>query len=485
MASLAEMDPLIAAGFHNLTCSPLCRLPEELLLDIMVQLDLLSIQCLRRVSRLFLRLYSSPIFRNSYNISKSYPASYEHWYEPKYQLHDSWRKTLPVLLNRDLTGYCEDCQRRRIHQSWTNKSIALTQEYLHCSGCNIDHPICLFSKIQRLIPPITRVCIGREGFVRLCYHKIITWEKIIQTSLQLAKLNTNSANVLLSQCGHSSHFPKHHNKHPFLTNQQTICPAITVTGNRNSRIFIELIWYGHLCLPDIGFDDEGNNNMAIPYLMRQQLRQFRQGTAEFIVPEIYPGRLLEMNCFDPNRCSCLRYTGVEQLPKGWQLTPCQEFEFLAGLRTLTRCSEFEHLACRRRPSSRLGSLRSFENNKEESLHEQLRTESHYIGVQTTGTIHEGSSRVIVCIEPCPTENRCLQIRYKRFITIIPEMRRTSYITWAWCQALDPDSYNLTDDNETFGILWCRQPNCKNYYKYLRKAPFPLSDTNRKCQKYCP
>jgi hypothetical protein len=39
MTRLAEMDPLVAVGLHNLTCSPLCQLPEELLLDIMERLD--------------------------------------------------------------------------------------------------------------------------------------------------------------------------------------------------------------------------------------------------------------------------------------------------------------------------------------------------------------------------------------------------------------------------------------------------------------
>jgi hypothetical protein len=34
---------------------------------------------------------------------------------------------------------------------------------------------------------------------------------------------------------------------------------------------------------------------------------------------------------------------------------------------------------------------------------------NYIGVQTTGTQRHGSSRVVIRIEPCPTENRCLQI----------------------------------------------------------------------------
>ena len=53
-ADLPRMDHLIAAAFHNLACSPLCRLPEELLVDIMEYLDPLSIQCFRRTSRLFL-----------------------------------------------------------------------------------------------------------------------------------------------------------------------------------------------------------------------------------------------------------------------------------------------------------------------------------------------------------------------------------------------------------------------------------------------
>lgn len=42
-AILADMDPLIAEAFHNFTCSPLCRLPEELLLHITLSLDPLSV----------------------------------------------------------------------------------------------------------------------------------------------------------------------------------------------------------------------------------------------------------------------------------------------------------------------------------------------------------------------------------------------------------------------------------------------------------
>jgi hypothetical protein len=116
--------------------------------------------------------------------------------------------------------------------------------------------------------------------------------------------------------------------------------------------------------------------------MREQFEEFRQDTpARFIVPEFSPGRLLEMSCLDPNRCSCLRYAGVEQLPKGWQLTP----------------EDAEYRACRKDPINRLGPLRCSPNNKEQNLQdkeeslqdeeedlqdEQKRIESHTAGVLT-------------------------------------------------------------------------------------------------------
>jgi hypothetical protein len=482
IANSEDMDPLIAAGFRNLAHSPLCRLPEELLLDIMKRLDIVSIQCLRRVSRLFLRLFSSPTFRSSCDNSNHPLDSYEHWYEPTRSF--TWSKEFQVLLDKDLTDYCENCRTRRTHPSWTSKSNVVTTTYLHCSGCCADHPACLFSKIQRSTPSKTRVCIGREGFVRVCEHQVVTWKEVIQTGLQLARLDTEFATVFLKKCHRESHFPRHHVKDTSLINRQQIYPEIHITGSRKRRVYIDLTWDGHLYLPDTGFDEEGYNKIATPSLIREQLKQFRQGTAEFIVPEFSPGRLIEMHCFDPNRCSCLRYAGVEQLPKGWQLTPDQGPEFLACKRQLYVNEEFEHLACRRYPSSRLGPLRSFQINQQESLQgEQKRIESHFTATQTTGTIRHGSSRVTIRIQPCPSEVRCLQIHYNRRITIIPEVR-TGCITWAWCQALDPDSYKLTDDDQTFGILWCRQPNCKNYYRYLRKAPFPLRDTNRACGKSC-
>jgi hypothetical protein len=478
MTNEAEMDPIIAAGFHNLTCSRLCRLPEELLLDIMKRLDMTTIQCLRRTSRLFLRLYSSPVFCNSYlehDDQRLQLEHHDHWHEPRRKRGDTWPGELQVLLDKDMAGYCEGCQKRRRLQSWMSKKTALTGKYLHCSGCNIDHPVCLFSKSQRSARPKSRICIGREGHLRMCEHQTITWDKIIRIGKPLAELDIEiPAIVNVCDCLDESHFPTHHTKDASLLSRHPTFPLLKISGCKQSVVFVTIVWYGHLCLPDIGFEEDGYNKIATPSQMCQELRQFRKGAAEFILPEFTPGHLIEMNCFDPNRCSCLRYAGPEQLPKGWKLAPDKVSDFLPYTTKKTTLIDMQHPACRSHPGHRLSALRAFEPDKQEGLQsEQKRIETHFISIPTPGD----SSLVILEIVSCPAQSRCVQIRYNRVITVISKASRPSRVTWQWCQAMDPDSYNLTNDKESFEILWCRQPECKNYYKYLKKAPFRVKDMN--------
>lgn len=63
------MDPLVADTLYNTLYSSLCGLPEELLLQIMHQLDPIGLQCLRRTSRLFLRLFSDGQFDRYHGLS--------------------------------------------------------------------------------------------------------------------------------------------------------------------------------------------------------------------------------------------------------------------------------------------------------------------------------------------------------------------------------------------------------------------------------
>ena len=429
----------------------------------MKELSPLGIQCLKRVFRLFLRLYCSPAFSNIHQGTEG-PGVYAHWYESKYERFPS--KQLTDLLNKDIMEYCRDCQQRRSKWDWGKKLSSLTMDYLHCSGCNVDHPTCLFSKAQRLKLSKNRICIGREGFVRLCDHYVITWNEVINIALELRKLNTSSATVFLKDCKYISHAPQHmHSEIISGVNLEMLLPTVKVSGCRNENIKVDLEWLGYLDLSRTGFNEDGYNKIATPTLIRQELEKFRQGAAEYIAPEFSPGRLTEMNCFDPNRCSCLRYAGVEQLPHGWQLTPCQGIQ----------------VACREDPSNNiLWPLRSFQDNNFPMG--KGRIEAHDVAVYTTGL--SPTSVVMIRMEPYCKESQHLRISYHRRATILPVGSCYDRVSWVWCQMLDPDSYSLTDDMETFGIFWCWQKGCRNYYKYLKKAPFPIAGTNRVCQKPC-
>ena len=37
----------------------------------------------------------------------------------------------------------------------------------------------------------------------------------------------------------------------------------------------------------------------------------------------------------------------------------------------------------------------------------------------------------------------------------------------WYQALDPDSYKLTEDADGFGVYWCKAEGCRGYYRFNR------------------
>ncbi|KAI1499201.1 hypothetical protein F5X99DRAFT_411368 [Biscogniauxia marginata] len=414
----ATMDPLIADAFHNLTCSALCRLPEELLLEIVKALDPLSIQCLRRACRLFMRIYSSPEFTRPF-------------WSPK---------QLAPVLDRDLEGYCADCRAARKRPSWGKDVSRLLTEYMHCSGCAADHPVGLFSAAQRRASAKVRICIAWEGSVRICNHRVIRWADIASIASGVSKFETGSENItpsiLLFKCDHKSHIPEHHGPCAPETFGDDIYPRVMIIRDKQGRTYVEIHWIGHLRIPDLGHDEK-----TTPDVMRQHLKRFRPGTAEYIAPEFPSGRLPEMNCFDPNRCCCLHYAGLEELPGSWQLVPVKDINYLT---------------CRKHPARRLKLLKNggSTSGNTQGGQQNDKTGGHYTNIQTTGTHDHGTTNLFVIINPCPGD-RCLRVEYNRKVTVVPQGHIPGRPTTAWFQALDPDSYNLTDDKESSGILWCQ------------------------------
>jgi len=77
---------------------------------------------------------------------------------------------------------------------------------LHCSGCNTRHFPRWFSAAQRRLDGQTRICIGREGSVRLCEHRSFTWADVIRLYDSHGHPKTwTKRTKLLDTCPHPSH----------------------------------------------------------------------------------------------------------------------------------------------------------------------------------------------------------------------------------------------------------------------------------------
>lgn len=425
---LVKIDALIADSLHNMTCSLLCRLSEELLLVIMKLLDPLSIQCLRRTSRLFLRLYSSAEFSSSHDLHFRKISGITPWHQPK---GEYWNKTqLIPLLQRDKKQreYCKDC--RAAWKSPTiNKQVAeLTTRYIHCSGCRLDHPRLLFSKEQRAVTPDLRMCIAHEGFVRICDHTVLTWADMASHfPFKPATLNStgneDSSQVqetrieqLVKECKEKCHTPQDHCFGPGVFGLTGTNPRAIIEGDNGREINIVLRWTGHLSLPKLSSNELGINKDVTPEVMHKYLGQFRSGVAEHIAPEMPPGRIIEMSCFEPNRCSCLHYPGANILPGNWALTPPHE---IGRPGDIGRPRGIKYRTCRIHTVCRLKLLQPLQNNGDGLyngdglLGQQIVSGgSHKAAIHTPGRAFEirGRATIGVTIGVCRDKYRCLEVQ---------------------------------------------------------------------------
>jgi hypothetical protein len=89
------------------------------------------------------------------------------------------RRELQSLLRKDI--YCQPCLRAIAMEdltAWRDYHKVRLQLPLYCSGCAMNHPTILFSICQRSKDDDQRICIGREGYVRICPHKTFSWSDV-------------------------------------------------------------------------------------------------------------------------------------------------------------------------------------------------------------------------------------------------------------------------------------------------------------------
>jgi hypothetical protein len=310
------MDPLIAAQVYNSRFCPLIsRLPEELLLCIIDFLcdDVVALQCLQIVSRIFLRLldFGSVIWRDAWRRTVPLPTRGDAFY-----LHDDRRLRFRRLLQRD--GRCGNCTRWndvyehqryddcKFQQTWRRRPSGTRNSWLYrrlyCYACHSLHDVCQFSSTYQRSSghQWKRRCLGQQGSVQLCEHIQITWASIkayIDDWRQQQHAGGDWQGCLDRfniECHDASH--------------DTRCTASEAPTRPRARlgisaldsgiVVLNLEWTPHSRIDALALTVDGRIPAPELRALFQRLRSL--GPADTLCPPCRPGALSEMTFFSPS-----------------------------------------------------------------------------------------------------------------------------------------------------------------------------------------
>ncbi|EFW98767.1 f-box domain containing protein [Grosmannia clavigera kw1407] len=448
----SQMDPLLARGYHNLRCSRLGRLPEELLLNVMCRLGPLDKMRLRHVSRLFMRLYESRELSVGFG---AFLVAGLPWRTPPFYVHTDL-EMLTRLLANDLGDYCDACRHTRRHFRWPWHFDHLTRNRLFCGRCRLHHPRHLFSERERRNRDSAgRVCIAHQGAVRLCSHASVRLADvlpIVRSELQRSRLAGQPlvSKTRLLMCSHPSHQPDHQGHALPLYEPKKAAPTLYVIVDMpRAMVHLLLEWHGHLVLP--------GQRPVTAEMVNDGIAKLRVGAAEFIFPELPGGRLPEMTCVDPQIAAFLSASTGQRAHAGW----------------LGRLGSTNRLWTQRknRPAD--------EKETEDTTH-SLRM------CWTSNSLVDGVSKAAVHLNRCKSGHpSCVEVECSSRIEVFPLSDKgrgpgvmepmIEFPLPTWIQALDPDSYGITGDRLGFGVAWCPNRECKNYYRCLKRPFICLKD----------
>lgn len=192
-----EYEPSwVLARRANLANCKFYRLPEELILQILGNLDYVSKATALRTCGPFMRIMFDRTlfshtrrFRFSTDIQVWPPFEQPAWSQPykTYLEMRSLRKQVDRLLDRD--RFCDPCRRFREDGRYEKAAQAL-QGTLWCSHCDKVHKRPLFSPQQRDASSATRICVLAEGKAPFCAHLSIGWDStqnVISTREELCR----------------------------------------------------------------------------------------------------------------------------------------------------------------------------------------------------------------------------------------------------------------------------------------------------------
>ncbi|KAK0641288.1 hypothetical protein B0T16DRAFT_213244 [Cercophora newfieldiana] len=461
----------------------LLGLPEELLLDIMRLLDPTSMQCLRRADRIFLRLFSDMKFSHLHpsvsalGNTQSRPLFPWQHGSPEFdkKAYDKPSGFRYLMHLDDTRKQCVPCRNANVENP--RKAWDLVHEYLFCDACLVDHPIAFFSAAERKPWKRVRTCTGHTGYIRLCEHEVISRDDVARVWAAVLELDpaacaAGDEYVEIKRCRHPSHHmsggrPSHMAGVDWLMGDEEeeveedewerSCPKAMLSLDGAGAVVLGIEWVCHFRLP-VGIEEVSKEKLA------SCLGEARRGVGEFLAPQPGPGMIPEMRCFDPNKCGCLDY-GEDRYPANSKW---------AGMPRLNG-----EKGCRSDPAQRLFPMRLAAGQVATGDGEEEPRSSWAIGNGAHGaltylsTAFGGRSAWCVEVDHCPVEDPdpeirepCLRVAYSRSVICGPTWQRLwRTVDYSWFEALDPDSYQLWEDNDTKGVLWCLDSKCPNYYRY--------------------
>jgi hypothetical protein len=79
--------------------------------------------------------------------------------------------------------------------------------------------------------------------------------------------------------------------------------------------------------------------------------------------------------------------------------------------------------------------------------------------------------------PCKGGAECLELRYMTMARLDGKDGHLRHMPSNWYLMLDPRSCEVTQDKDGFGVYWCEDRRCRNYWQYARSRwrPFLRND----------
>lgn len=338
-------------------------------------------------------------------------------------------RELGPLIRKDL--YCQPCLTSLV-TPWRQYHRKRLEHPLHCSGCDKNHPNALFSIGQRSKGDKERICIGREGYVRLCPHKTVSW---LDIEAWLASRTGENSTVFT--CEHESHGSKTPTKDTSIL-QPDRRPTLRISSRSDFRdVIASLQWQVN------PLDMKAEEPATVAHI-RAKLRMEELAATTTLCPhESFDDVTFLLRPFDPYHCACTQAkSGLT--PNHDKTNTCESGLLSSKCTTCCRCLSAEW--------GGLGQGRLLATRR-------LPKEPH----QPVGEVNHK-----VTCNSCPTS-----YTWSKSDNVVELSRRTmcgfrSPYEHSWISMLDPASYD-TKEPGSLHTLWCEDPKCATARQWKKQV----------------